>query len=88
MSASVDDRFIALSPEQTRCPERIRALAPTARTIYVLKERFDCRHWQHVQDCFHQVKGAYIVNEPLAARKYFTLCPKKVISRLQKAGVW
>jgi len=85
---SIDDKSIALSPEETRCPEKIRAIAPSAGTIYVLRERFGCGHWKHVEDCFHKVTGSYIVTEPVAARRYFTLCPKKVVSRLQKAGVW
>jgi len=85
---SIGDRFIALSPEETRCPEKIRAIAPSAKRVYLLRTRVDCARWHHVKDCFHQVKGTYIVTEPPAARRYFTLCPKEVVSRLQKAGVW
>ena len=88
LGASIQDRFLALSPEETRCPDAIRILVPGAKTIYVMKERFDCRYWRHVSDCFHQVKGAYIVTQPVAGRRYFTTKPKTVIARLQKAGVW
>lgn len=84
----IDEKFVSLRPEDTRCPDRILALAPDASRVYVLKERFDCNHWQHVRDCFHQVRGSYIVNEPVAGRRYFTLEPRRVIARLQKAGVW
>ena len=84
----IDDRFLSLTPEQTRCPDKIRALAPDAKRIYVLKERFGCTHWDHVRDCFHKVQGSYILTEPKAARSYFTLEPRKVIRRLQRARVW
>ena len=88
MTISIDDKFISLSPDETRCPEKIRELAPSARTVYLLRERFDCGHWHHVKDCFEQVKGSYIVTEPVAARRYFTLCPERVIARLQEVGAW
>ena len=88
MSIRIDEKFVALDPDDTRCPDKIRTIAPKARRIYVLRERFDCNHWKHVSDCFHQVRGAHIVTEPVAGRKYFTLQPRQVISRLQKAGVW
>jgi hypothetical protein len=88
MPTTIEDWFIALRPSDTRCPEAIHLLAPTARTVYILKQRFDCNHWVLVSDCFHQVKGAYIVTQPVAGRRYFTTKPKTVIARLQKAGVW
>ncbi len=88
MTATVEDRFIALSPQQTRCPEAIAALAPKARKIYVLTQRIDCGEWKYVKDCFLAVEGVQIVTQPAAGRKYFTLKPKTVIARLQKAGVW
>lgn len=88
MASPVEDKFLTIRVGDTRCPERIGAIAPSARKIYVLRERVDCAHWGHVRDCFHQVTGAYIVAEPLAARKYFTLRPRTVISRLRKAGIW
>jgi len=88
MAPRVEDKFLTLRVEQTRCPEAVHAVAPSAKRIYVLRERVNCGHWDHVRDCFHQVTGSYIVTEPVAARKYFTLKPKTVISRLRKAGVW
>ena len=88
MTVRVGDKFLSLRVEETRCPEIIRALAPSAKRIYVLRDRFDCGHWDHVRDCFIRVEGAFIVTEPPAARRHFTLRPKTVISRLQKAGVW
>ncbi len=88
MTIRVNDKFIALSPEDTRCPAKIAAIAPSARKIYILKERFDCSHWDHVRDCFHQVKGSYIVTKPTAGRRHFTLQPGRVIARLCKARVW
>ncbi len=88
MGVTVAEKFVELRLGQTRCPERIRAIAPSARRIYVLRERFDCSQWRHVKDCFHQVTGRHIVTEPTAGRKHFTLKPKTVIARLQKAGVW
>ncbi len=88
MDSAVQERFLALRPDETRCPDAVKALAPRARTIYLLRERFDCGHWQHVSDCFHQVKGAFIVKEPVAGRRYFTTKPGTVIARLRKIGVW
>jgi hypothetical protein len=88
MPPKIAERFVALSPEQTRCPEKIRSIAPSAKKIYVLRERFDCRHWDIVRDLFHQVSGSHIVTQPTAGRKYFTLDPETVASRLRKAGVW
>jgi hypothetical protein len=88
MATTVQEKFVALSPEETRCPDEVRELAPSARRIYVLRERFDCRYWKHVSDCFHQVKGAWIVTEPSAGRRYFTTRPGTVVTRLEKAGVW
>ncbi len=88
MRPRVEDKFLILRVDDTRCPEKIKVLAPTARRIYVLRERFDCCHWDHVRDYFQQVKGACILTEPAAARKHFTLRPKTVIARLRKAGVW
>jgi hypothetical protein len=88
MKKQVEDKFLTVSVGDTRCPEKIRAVARSARTIYVLRERIDCGHWRHVEDCFHQITGTHILSEPIAARKYFTLRPKTVISRLTKAGVW
>ncbi len=88
MPVTIPDKFVALTPRQTRCPDAIRDLAPHARAIYILKERFDCSHWRHVSDCFHQVTGSYIVTQPSAGRKYFTTKPKTVIARLCKVGVW
>ena len=88
MTVKIVDRFVELTPEQTRCPEKIRDIAPSARKIYVLKERFDCRYWDLVRDLFHQVKGSHIVTEPTAGRRYFTLDPRTVITRLTTAGVW
>jgi hypothetical protein len=85
---TVEDKFLTLRVEDTRCPERIHGLAPSARTIYVLRERFTCVHWQTVRDLFFQVDGAFIVTIPAAGRKHFTLRPKAVIGRLTKAGVW
>ena len=82
------DRFLQLTREQTRCPQKIMAIAPSAKKIYVLKERSDCRHWDLVRDLFHQVKGSHIVTEPTAGRKYFTLDPRTVIARLTRAGAW
>ncbi len=84
----VEDKFLALRVQDTRCAESIAKVAPAARTIYVLRERFDCRHWDAVRDCFHQVNGRYIVTEPVAGRKHFTLRPRTVITRLRKEGVW
>ena len=84
----VDDKFLEVRVGDTRCPEKIRAVARSARKIYVLRRRIDCGHWKHVKDCFHEIKGSYILSEPVAARKHFTLRPKTVISRLTKAGVW
>ena len=88
MAIAIDDKFVCLPVEQTRCPDKVRALAPSAREIYVLRERLDCRYWDHVRDCFHQVEGAYIVTRPVAGRRYFTLDPRRVIARLEAAGVW
>jgi hypothetical protein len=88
MAPEVEDKFMALPVGETRCPDKIKAVAPTARTVYVLRERIDCGHWVHVKDCFHQITGAHILSEPIAARKHFTLHPRTVISRLTKAGVW
>ena len=88
MTTRIADKFISLPVDKTRCPERIRALAPTATRIYLLKERFDCRYWTRVSDCFYRVRGVYIVAQPAAARRYFTLEPRKVIRRLHEAGVW
>ena len=85
---TIEDKFIAIRPGEKRCPEIIRSLVPSVRSIYVLRERFDCNHWKLVADCFQQVKGAYIVTQPAAGRRYFTTKPKTVIARLQKAGVW
>ncbi len=85
---TVEDKFLSLRVKDTRCPAKIHGLAPSATTIYVLRQRFDCRHWQTVQDLFSQVNGAFIVTTPVAARKHFTLHPKEVIARLTKAGVW
>ena len=82
------DKFLTLRVEQTRCPEAISAVVPSAKRFYVLRERLNCGHWDYVRDCFHQVTGSYILTEPVAARRYFTLRPKTVISRLRKAGVW
>jgi len=87
-ATQIADKFVSLKPNETRCPDRIAALAPNAKTIYVLKERFGCQHWDHVRDCFHKVQGSYIVTEPTAGRQYFTTKPKMVIQRLVKAGVW
>ena len=88
MSVRIQQRFLALTLAETRCPDKIAAIAPSAKKVYVLRERFECGDWDHVRDLFHHVKGAYIVTEPVAARKYFTLEPRKVISRLRKADVW
>ncbi len=88
MHLRLEDKFLIIRVEDTRCPEKIKVIVPHARRIYVLRERFDCRHWDHVRDCFQQVKGAWILAEPAAARKHFTLRPKTVIARLRKAGVW
>ncbi len=87
MPLRVEDKFLTLRVEDTRCPEKINALVPSAKRIYVLRERLDCGHWDHVRDCFHQVTGRYILTEPVAARKHFTRQPKPVISRLRKTGV-
>ena len=88
MGIKIEDKFLALKPDDTRRPEKIRAITPSAKKIYVLKERFDCGHWKHVSDCFHQVEGSFIVTEPTAGRRYFTLEPRKVIERLREIGVW
>ena len=88
MTSMVEEKFLALLPEETRCPEQVSRAAPAAERIYVLRERFDCRHWDLVRDCFCTVKGAYIVTQPAAGRRYFTLCPETVIQRLVEAGVW
>ena len=88
MASEVKDKFLAIDVGDTRCPERIKEVAPAAKTVYVLRERIDCSHWSHVKDCFQQVTGAHILSEPIAARKHFTLQPKTVISRLTEAGVW
>jgi len=88
MAISIKDKFISVSPAETRCPEKIRAAAPSAKVIHLLKERFNCSHWQEVGDLFHQVKGAYILTQPTSARKHFTLRPKEVIKRLVALGVW
>ena len=88
MTTTVEQKFLALRPDETRCPARVRQMAPEAELIHVLRERFDCRHWDLVRDCFCTVKGAYIVTQPAAGRRYFTLCPETVIQRLVEAGVW
>lgn len=88
MSREINEKFLALRPDETRCPDTIRALAPDAELIWVLRERFDCQHWKHVSDCFHTVQGSYIVTQPAAGRRYFTLDPATVIARLREAGVW
>lgn len=88
MALQVDDKFLAVRVGDTRCPDKIKAVARSAKTIYVLRERIDCGNWRHVEDCFQQITGTHILSEPIAARKYFTTRPKTVISRLTEAGVW
>jgi hypothetical protein len=88
MGSLIEEKFLALAPDQTRCPDRVRELVPTAARIYLLRQRFDCRHWDRVRDCFHKVVGGYIVTEPKAGRQYFTVCPETVVQRLREAGVW
>ena len=88
MPIKIADKFVSLTPDETRCPELVRKLAPEATRIYLLRERIDCREWDHIRDLFHHVQGSWIVKEPAAGRQYFTLEPRQVISRLRKAGVW
>ena len=88
MSSEIDARFIKKRIEDTRCPEQIKAAGVKAGYVYMLRERIECGDWQHVAEYFIAVKGKYILTEPIAARRYFTVDPEKVIAVMNSKGLW
>jgi hypothetical protein len=89
MADELERRFIKIRVGDSRCASEIREAGVTATHIYLLRERTDCSHWKHIAPYFMRpTTGRHIVLEPKAARRYFTLQPKKVIAAMKKQGVW
>ena len=88
MKSEIERRFLKIRVAETRCPEVIRQLGVMRESIYVLRERIDCSHWDAVREHFLEVAGNWIVKEPVAGRKRFTLEPRKVVRAMKKRGIW
>jgi len=88
MKSEIEKRFIKKRVEETRCPELISASGVESGYVYLLRKRIECGQWQHVAEYFIQIKGKYILNEPVAARRYFTVKPDEVISAMKSKGLW
>ena len=86
MKNEIEKRFIKKLVNETRCPELIRDIGIKNEYIYLLRERIECGEWQYISKYFIPIKGKYILSDPVAARKYFTLKPEKVISAMKNKG--
>ena len=84
----IERYFLEKRVDETRCPEKIRALGVEGEFVYLLRERIECNDWKKVSKYFKNVRGKYIVNTPLAGRSYFTVEPEKVISIMKREGPW
>jgi len=88
MNSDINEKFLQINVESTRCPEKIRAMGIEKKSIYLLKNRIECGDWKLIDHLFTKVTGTYIVTEPIAGRKYFTLNPKAVFDILKSNGIW
>jgi len=88
MKNEIEKRFIKKRVVETRCPELIWNAGTKSEHVYLLRERIECGQWQYVSEFFVPIKGKYILTEPVAARKYFTVKPEKVISAMKSKGLW
>ena len=88
MKTELERRFIRKSIEDTRCPELIRPAAVAGDVVYLLRERIDCGQWEHVSEYFVPIAGKHIVVEPVAARKYLTTEPERVVAAMKSRGLW
>ncbi len=88
MTNEIDKKFIKKRIDETRCPELIADAGIRNEYVYLLRERIDCGQWQHVSKFFVPIKGKYILNNPVAARRYFTIEPEKVITAMKSKGLW
>ena len=88
MKSEIEKRFIKKRVEETRCPELIRAAGVESGYVYLLRKRIECGQWQHVAEYFVPIKGKHILTEPVAARRYFTVQPERIVCTMKSMGLW
>jgi hypothetical protein len=88
MADEIERRFIKMRVADTRCPDAVRAKGINADVIYLLRERIECSDWQYVKDHFVAIEGKHIVSQPVAARRYLTLHPERVVAAMKQQGIW
>ena len=88
MSSDIQERFIKIRVDETRCPDLIRAAEVRSEYVYLLRHRIDCGQWQHVSKYFVPITGKYILVEPVAARRFLTVEPRQVVASMKSRGLW
>ncbi|MHC4562198.1 MAG: hypothetical protein ACYS8X_05425 [Planctomycetota bacterium] len=88
MVNEIERRFIKVRVADTRCPDEIRAKGISDDVVYLLRERIECAHWRHVKDYFVGINGRHIVSQPVAARRYLTIHPERVVAAMKQQGIW
>ena len=88
MADEIQRRSIKVRVADTRCPDEIRAQGISDDVVYLLRERIECAHWQYVKDHFVATEGKHIVSQPVAAKRYLTIHPDRVVAAMKQQGIW
>ena len=88
MVDEIERRFIKMRVADTRCPDEIRAQGISDDVVYMLRERIECADWRHVKDHFVGIEGKHIISQPVAARRYLTIHPERVVAAMKRQGIW
>lgn len=88
MNNEINEKFLQLNINDTRCPDKIKEMGIKEESIYLLRNRTECGDWELIGHLFFKVTGSYIMTKPIAGRQYFTLEPKAVVDIMKANGIW